>query len=138
VRIHECVADRDQDDTLVNGSTGVIVDFMTLPQAAQKGNVYLPSRAAFGSPNPAVEWPIVEFIPPKHAGVKRDVSRVLIPQMCVDVMNANGTEEASRYQVPLIVAFSLTIHKAQCVDRIHPVAEKTTALMSSGDKASSD
>jgi ATP-dependent DNA helicase PIF1 len=122
-RMHQCSAYRSQDDTLVNGSTGIIVDFMTLPQAAQKGNVYLPARAAFGNPNPAVEWPIVEFVPPKHAGVKRDVSRVLIPQMCVDVMNANGTEEASRYQVPLIVAFSLTIHKAQCVDRFRPHAQ---------------
>jgi ATP-dependent DNA helicase PIF1 len=88
-----------------------VTDFLTLRQAAEK-QVYLPDRAAFGNPNPDIAWPAVEFIQPKYA-VKRDVRRVLIPQMSVDVLNAMGEPEATRFQVPLILSFAITIHKSQ-------------------------
>ncbi|KAK4687337.1 ATP-dependent DNA helicase PIF1, partial [Tremellales sp. Uapishka_1] len=100
-----------QEGGLVNGSTGLVVDFMTIPDAVDQG-VLFPNSAAHFSPARDVAWPVVEFIPSKHAGV-RQAKRVIIPQMAVDVLNAQGDPEATRHQVPLILAWALTIHKSQ-------------------------
>lgn len=55
--------------------------------------------------NPRTAWPIVEFIKGKQ--------RFLLPPMDFSVENANGKVEASRSQIPLILAWALSIHKSQ-------------------------
>ncbi|WVW86550.1 hypothetical protein I302_108600 [Kwoniella bestiolae CBS 10118] len=100
-----------QDGVLVNGSTGTVVDFMTLSEASAV-NIH-PAAGNYGSaPDPKVAWPVVEFIPSKHASGKV-AKRVVVPQMSVDVLNAAGRAEATRHQIPLILAWALTIHKSQ-------------------------
>ena len=76
---------------------------MTIPEAARNG-VFPPPKATFWSPSQMVSWPVVKFIPAKHAS-RLPPKQVLIPQMGVDCMNAMGTPEATRLQVPLILAW---------------------------------
>jgi ATP-dependent DNA helicase PIF1 len=84
-------------------SPGVVVDFMTLADAKQEG-IYLPPRAALYSHPPSSVWPIVKFAYSKHAqGQQYD--RAIVPGMSVDVMNAKHKPEATRDQVPLILAW---------------------------------
>jgi len=47
---------------------------------------------------------VVEFAPSKFAANSSSVKAV-IPQMAVDVTNAQGQMEAERHQVPLILAW---------------------------------
>ena len=84
-------------------STGIVVDFMKIPDAMEQG-VHVPGRALFFSPSTQVFWPVIEFIPSKHASA-RMAKKVLIPQMNVDYLNAMGKPEAIRSQVPLILAW---------------------------------
>ncbi len=90
---------------------GIVVDFLKIADAAARG-VYLPSKAVFFSPSPDVAWPVVEFIPAKHAPIPR-AKRTLIPQMAVDCMNASGKPEATRHQVPLILAWVSRSYKQE-------------------------
>ncbi|WVF68806.1 hypothetical protein IAT40_003579 [Kwoniella sp. CBS 6097] len=99
------------DGVLVNGSTGIVVDFLTISEAATQG--ISPPAGSFGAaPNPMTAWPVVEFVPAKYASGKQ-AKKVVIPVMTVDVMNAQGKAEATRLQIPLILAWALTIHKSQ-------------------------
>lgn len=50
------------------------------------------------------EWPVVEF---------KDGQKVLLPPMEFKVEDTNGKLEAQRSQVPLILAWALSIHKSQ-------------------------
>ena len=84
-------------------SAGIVVDLMKIPDAMEQG-VHVPPKALFFSPSKEVFWPVIEFIPSKHAS-SHVAKKVLIPQMSVDYMNAMGTYEARRLQVPLILAW---------------------------------
>lgn len=78
---------------------------MTVAEA-RKAQVYIPSRgeAACATSPPETKWPVVEFIRSRYAtGVH--YAKTLIPQMSVDVTNAQSTPEATRHQVPLILAW---------------------------------
>jgi hypothetical protein len=87
----------------LNYSEGIVVDFLTVPDAAQK-DIRPPGVAAMFSVDPNVAWPVIEFIPAKHAS-RPQAKRVIIPQMSVDYLNASGYPEATRHQVPLILAW---------------------------------
>lgn len=49
-------------------------------------------------------WPIVQF---------QDGSKMLLPPMDFTIENGEGIIEATRTQVPLILAWALSIHKSQ-------------------------
>ena len=103
------------DGQLVNGSTGIVSDFLTLPEAHQAG-VYVPERAFREGCSDKVNFPVVDFAPPAHlttGGKKAKTIKALIPQMTVTVNNAQGGTEAARTQVPLVLCWGMTIHKAQ-------------------------
>lgn len=53
---------------------------------------------------PKIAWPVVEFVRSKHATGPYH-PKTLIAQMSVDVTNAQGSAEATRHQVPLILAW---------------------------------
>jgi hypothetical protein len=108
-----------QDNTLVNGSTGklatatsehgwrpgLVVGFTTAAEAIKR-QIYIPGTvmAYLPSLDPSIEWPVIEFVKAKYASGEHP-ALTLIPQMSVDVMNAQGTVEALRQQIPLILAW---------------------------------
>lgn len=73
---------------------------------AIKAQVYIPERIMAGiqAMDPNVRWPVIEFVKAKYASGPHP-PRTLITQMEVDVTNAQGTMEAAREQVPLILAW---------------------------------
>jgi hypothetical protein len=73
---------------------------------ALKREIYIPgsAQAAIHTTDPSIEWPVIEFVRAKYASGEHP-ALTLIPQMSVDVMNAQGTVEAAREQVPLILAW---------------------------------
>lgn len=90
---------------LVNGSLGKVVDFRPEagyvfedpPEGAPRG--FQPTERATGP-----LYPVVQFT--------NGVQRLVVP-VTFDMNNAAGEMEASRTQVPLILAWGLSIHKSQ-------------------------
>lgn len=74
------------DGVLVNGSTGTVVDFLTIPDAIKQG-IHLPEAAIKGQTSMDLEFPVVAFAQSKFAR-KKVPERVIIPSMSVDILNA--------------------------------------------------
>ena len=113
---------KNMDDTLVNGSLGKVTGFMT----EQMFNIYKEDEESFleGGPskqamkteiakttlglNTAQVYPVVRFAiadgTTRDLLCKREEWKVELP---------NGEVQASRSQIPLILAWALSIHKAQ-------------------------
>lgn len=100
---------------LVNGSVGRVVGFSTSRDALRKGMAIAQTESQndAGRDKPIVPeetyrsthvWPVVQF----------EGGRTLL---CIpstfDVNNADGQMEARREQIPLILAWALSIHKSQ-------------------------
>lgn len=114
---------KNMDDTLVNGSLGKVIGFMTEPMfniykenEAELLNGDGPSEAAMKTEqmkmglglNTTQVYPLVRFA--NADGTTRDL---LTKREEWKVELPNGEVQASRSQIPLILAWALSIHKAQ-------------------------
>jgi ATP-dependent DNA helicase PIF1 len=114
---------KNMDDTLVNGSLGRVVGFMNEktwdvmnengeyePDASDeeaKQKIRAKSRDGAAT-DTGKRWPLVQFVMPD--GTSR---QLLVPPESWKVELPNGEVQAERSQVPLILAWALSIHKAQ-------------------------
>lgn len=93
--------------SLVNGSRGIVVDFVgPSPQQPEQDG------SASGAARNAVQyWPLVQF-------AEGGETRVMEPETWK--VEKNGREIASRTQVPLTLAWALSVHKCQgmTLDRV--------------------
>lgn len=108
---------KNLDETLVNGSLGRVVGFMsekTFDMAQDDPDSLTIETLAQNKPldrlanSTAEEWPLVEFALPD--GTSR---QLLVQPETWKVELPSGEVQASRTQVPLILAWALSIHKAQ-------------------------
>ncbi|CAK5280080.1 unnamed protein product [Mycena citricolor] len=101
--------------SLVNGSVGIVEDFITTKQAVERGiavmvpkdeparptNLQAMNDVVFAKNQP---WPLVCFT---------QECRMLCAPLYFSIEGVRGNCEAHRTQVPLILAWALSIHKSQ-------------------------
>jgi hypothetical protein len=74
---------------------------MTPEEARKAGTIIVPSEFEDNAPQ-GRKWPVVRFKPHRNSEPWPDI---LVPQMTVTVENANQEVQASRQQIPLILAW---------------------------------
>jgi ATP-dependent DNA helicase PIF1 len=121
---------KNMDDGLVNGSLGKVVAFMTektfelydkhpdvfgdeigatdLDEAAIQARMNLKSYSSKKDAGPGENYPLVRFV--AADGTSRDLL-ILREEWKIEL--PNGEIQAQRSQIPLILAWALSIHKAQ-------------------------
>ncbi|CAE6405511.1 unnamed protein product [Rhizoctonia solani] len=119
------------DLNLVNGSIGRVVDFITPEQALGKNHPIAGASITLSDDDKAPrtsikkqfktqKWPLVKFV---SSGI------ALMPPVDFILDNGVGGMRACRRQVPLVLAWALTIHRAQgqTIDRLRVDLAKTFA-----------
>lgn len=110
---------KNMDETLVNGSTGKIVRFVDPAlYAADKESddrgeyTFEKGGGAKGKKPPAptggLVWPVVQFATPNRGKVE-----LMVQPETWKVELPNGEVQVSRTQLPLILAWAMSIHKSQ-------------------------
>lgn len=123
------------DETLVNGSIGKVVDFVDEMEHARlvgdlESHEQMTSEREKGTRMPGRKWPLVRFHVP--GGGTRDY--LAMPETWKTEL-PDGEIQASRTQVPLILAWAMSIHKSQgqtlpcCKINLNRVFEKGQAYV---------
>jgi ATP-dependent DNA helicase PIF1 len=90
---------------------GKVIAFETIDQAIATGTQLPQATAFFAQPRDKL-FPVVAFIPARFA-TGRQAKRTIIPTMEIKIENVKRDLYAARRVLPLILAWSMTIHKSQ-------------------------
>lgn len=100
------------DGTLENARTTneSVLDFKTHPpDNSGPSMIDAPSERVTNAPENRTVWPLVRF---------QNGYSILCKPERFEIQNARGDVEAARIQVPLILAWAVTIHKSQGMHRL--------------------
>ncbi|EPQ28558.1 uncharacterized protein PFL1_03862 [Pseudozyma flocculosa PF-1] len=127
---------KNVDETLVNGSVGLVLDFVDEREYVERGLGRIDEKDEGNKLNALNrasqrKWPLVRFRLPNDSGFRDYLAK---PESWKNEL-PTGEIQASRTQVPLILAWAMSIHKSQgqtlqcCRINLNRVFEKGQAYV---------